>query len=786
MDRLRALFASVLATLIFGLCTGAGLAATDSVARERIAVVIGNQDYESVIDLSNARNDATRMSSLLHELGFTVFDGYDLDRRGFEDLLRKSVLNVSDGSEIVFFYAGHGIQLGRRNYLLPTDVAFKNIYDLPTQSVTLDRVIELLSAKGTVHVAIIDACRDNPFPNVKLAADLDASLFETKAGFDVVRTPLNSLVAFSTSPGMVAFDGDGENSPYTSAILNVVSAEPQDTAQTVFAKVREEVFSKTNGKQVPWESSTLVTPFRFGGEGGGARGLMLLSQADIVKPVESSPPRQSEPETAPTKPEPITLPASVSITVAYDREMPVGEVLARALGLRSAFGLSVAEPPAKGGLRPDGNGGLVYEPVLSERRATGSQVTLEDRFTIDVENEGSTSRVGVSLRMPVNGCDLAAGDALDAGGSGFFRLPNEINVAEALTLCRKAVAEHPGEARFRYQLGRAEQAAGRFDTAFASFKAAAEAGYVRALQGEARLLSAEQINRELVSVPYDPKAANALYEKGITAGDPFAIHSLGLVLLRHGTTAAERERGFDLLDRSAELGHTYSMNELGVFFLSKDKGHHLPERGMRYLQASAARNDIYGIHNLGFVALFGLETGEPDLSAAYKYFERAAEGGHPKSPAALGRMIVRGQAKGHSIDEALDWYDIGLARGDGWGGANGATLILNGQVASPPKYEGYIRAAKTVVLPGEDSRAAARTLLESGDDRSLGMAVQGLMNELGGSLAVDGAVGPATRRAVNSMAAEYGVKPKGQSVKEMLLTAATVYWAKQPARPDLF
>ena len=124
-------------------------------------------------------------------------------------------------------------------------------------------MIELLSSRGEVHIAIIDACRDNPFPNIKLAGNLDASLFETKSGFEVFRTPLNSLVAFSTSPGMVAFDGDGENSPYTSAILKVLSDAPEEHAQSVFSKVRETVFQSTDGKQVPWESSTLVKPFRF-------------------------------------------------------------------------------------------------------------------------------------------------------------------------------------------------------------------------------------------------------------------------------------------------------------------------------------------------------------------------------------------------------------------------------------------------------------------------------------------------------------------------------------------
>jgi hypothetical protein len=149
-------------------------------------------------------------------------------------------------------------------------------------------------------------------------------------------------------------------------------------------------------------------------------------------------------------------------------------------------------------------------------------------------------------------------------------------------------------------------------------------------------------------------------------------------------------------------------------------------------------------------------------------------------------MIVRGQVTGHSIAEALDWYDMGLARGDGWGGANGASLILNGQVSGLLTYEGYIRAAKAALLPGDDSRAAANAALDTADERALGMAMQALLNQLGGGLAVDGAIGPASRRALSEMASDHDIKAEGASAKEMLLTAAKIYWAKHPARPDLF
>jgi TPR repeat protein len=733
-------------------------------ATDRIAVVVGNQEYDAISDLQNAATDARAMAELLREMGFTVFDAYDVDREAFEQLMRQSVLNADEGAQIVFFYAGHGIQIGRRNYLLPSDVAFSSVYDLPVESITLDRVIDVLSARGNVQLAIIDSCRENPFPQTMLAGDLDASLYETREGFEIFRTPRNSLVAFSTTPGQVAYDGvPGGHSPYTAAMIEEILGTPTENVTDVLARVRERVYLATDGRQLPWESSTLVQPFRFRDEQ-----TVLVAEEVTETPV------------APDAP---ALPAAVTLQVEYDRAIALGPALLEALGLPELprFSLVAGASPVEGTVALTETG-PVYAPTLSERPSDTTEMMLTESFSLGTAGGGEVS---VTLEMGVNACDLAAGDALDPDGVGFFRLPNELPVAQALQLCEAAVAARPDEPRLRYQLGRAQQAATRFEEAFASFEAAAAAGHVRARNAVARLLTASEIDRQLTPIPEDRPRANALLEEGIAAADPFAMHSLGRYLLREGETEADRERGFELLERAAELGHTYSMNALGIYFLTPETAHFIPERGLRYLQASAARGDIYGFDNMGFITSAGL-VGDADFAAAYDWYVRAALGGHPRAPTSLGRMIVRGQVNADP-SEAIRWYDLGLERGDPWSGVNAAAVILSGAVPGYSEADALVRATKAFNLPGNsEAISRAEALIRATADDTLGRAIQTLLNELGTNVAVDGAIGPATRGAIAALAADAGVPEPSGSLGDVLIGVGLIYRARNPIRSDVF
>lgn len=746
---------------------------------DRVAVVIGNADYDRIVDLPNALRDADAMATMLRDFGYMVFSGTNLDRRAFEELLRHAMLNVPEGSDVVFFYAGHGIQIGARNYLLPVDVDFADVHDLPLYSITLDRVIDALSTRGAVHVAIIDACRDNPFPDLQIAADVDATLYETRAGFEPFRTPLNSLVAFSTSPGATAQDGgEGGNSPYTAAIVTTARAEPTESVVTLLGQVREQVYNVTGGAQVPWESSTLIAPFQFIDDADPAP-VILADATTAVTDANDGADRGA------TEPLPVITQSS---TMMLDRFVRIDGSLIDATGADLIDPVTVTAPRfGEIAFVPDG-GGIYFRPALSEVRSADSpDYRLTDLIEIESGPIDARRTIRLSLTLVPDACDLEAGDALDLDGVGLYRYPNEIDIDAALAACTTAVAARPDVGRFHYQLGRAQYAAADFEGALASFETALAAGHTRAASGLAALLTTRRVDRAVFDIPDDPARAADILDAAIEKGDPYAMLARGVPLLRDRLTPEDRRRGFELIDRASELGHTYAMNWLGFYYNEEDSDHLIPARGVAYLTASADRQDIYGYYGLGLMARRGVDRDAPDYALAYDLLQRAAEGGHPTAPTWIGRMIMREELGTPDPVAALGWYDQGLARGDGFAGVNGARIILDDAAPGMGPAQGAIRAAKAALLPAEQAAANATEILANLDPETLGTALQTLLADIGEPVTVDGNVGPGTLSALSRALEAVGLPDTAPDAPaDRLIAAARVYWAQNPVRPDVF
>jgi uncharacterized caspase-like protein len=226
-------------------------------AESRVALVIGNSAYQVNKPLNNPVNDAQAVSQMLNQAGFEVVMAFDLTR----DIMKQTVeefaarvLEKGNNTVAMVYYAGHGIQADGENYLIPIDAKFSDEDDLPEQGVKLADVVAALEATQTkARIVVVDACRNNPF---------GGSANDDNGGLALVDAPEGALIAYSTAPGTVAFDGLGKHSPYAAAFMRTART-PNLPVEQVFKKVRLLVNESTDKKQTPWDSARLNTEFVF-------------------------------------------------------------------------------------------------------------------------------------------------------------------------------------------------------------------------------------------------------------------------------------------------------------------------------------------------------------------------------------------------------------------------------------------------------------------------------------------------------------------------------------------
>ena len=220
----------------------------------RVALVIGNSAYASA-PLANPANDARAMSDSLRGLGFTVVEARDASRAEMFAAI-DSVGKALAGRNGVgmLFYAGHGLQLDWRNYMVPVDARLEQSADVPLQAVDVNQVIDTFKRAGNrMNILVLDACRDNPF--------LDAA---SGKGLSPVDAPTGTFLAYATAPGNVAADGDPAqgNGLYTRFLLDEIK-KPVSRIEDVFKRVRLQVRKTSQGRQIPWESTSLEDDFYF-------------------------------------------------------------------------------------------------------------------------------------------------------------------------------------------------------------------------------------------------------------------------------------------------------------------------------------------------------------------------------------------------------------------------------------------------------------------------------------------------------------------------------------------
>jgi uncharacterized caspase-like protein len=264
------------AALLWVLFTSSGFAET------RIALIVGNSEYQYVSPLPNPTSDARLVAETLARLGFKLVGGgaqVDLDKARFDAAVQAFGRQLLGADVGVFYYAGHGIQVRGTNYLVPISANPTREADVDFQMADVGLVLKQMEGSGTkLNIVMLDACRNNPFGGRGLRA--------TVGGLAQIQAPEGTLLSYATQPGNVALDGDDGHSPYTRALVDAVQRPGLDVLQA-FNQVGLMVKKATGSAQQPWISSSPIDgSFYFAGPSAGQ--VAMATPANTALPPTSA------------------------------------------------------------------------------------------------------------------------------------------------------------------------------------------------------------------------------------------------------------------------------------------------------------------------------------------------------------------------------------------------------------------------------------------------------------------------------------------------------------------
>lgn len=222
----------------------------------KLALVIGCSEYNYAGVLANPLNDANSIEKKLQSLGFDVMKTLNPNQKDLKIIIDEFGDKLKGYDIGLFYFAGHGVQVKGMNYLIPVDANLKTERMVEYDCVEASRVLAYMEdSKSQVNIVILDACRDNPF-------ERSWGRGISQRGLTTMNAPSGSLIAYSTSPGKTASDGDGTNGLYTYSLLEHIGSK-QVTVMAMFQQVRKDVIAKSKNEQIPWEATSLTADYYF-------------------------------------------------------------------------------------------------------------------------------------------------------------------------------------------------------------------------------------------------------------------------------------------------------------------------------------------------------------------------------------------------------------------------------------------------------------------------------------------------------------------------------------------
>ncbi|MEQ1577245.1 MAG: caspase family protein [Hyphomicrobium sp.] len=530
-------------------------------AESRLALVIGNGGYSSR-PLANPANDAALITRTLQATGFevtTLIDaGQAAMKKGMLEFGRR--LRASD-SVGVFYYAGHGVQIDGENYLIPADADIKELEEVALNGVSLSELMKTMERSGSrLNLAILDACRDNPFAS---------STRSGVRGLAAVSAPSGTLIAYATAPGHVALDGQGANSPYTAALAEAVPLEGS-SLEDVFRRTRRKVLEVTGGRQTPWEHSSLTGEFFFRPKTSAPE----VSAREAVSPPQAADARLAE------------IAAWQAVKGTTEQEALRQFMAAYPEGLFSELAtlrLAKLEPPPSSPWP-----WTVSEAGRSAPEPSEAEGLYEEALKLDGPQSTAADLVAAATLYR-----RAANDGLPAAMFALGRSYDkgrgvERNLAQAAQWYRAAADKgHAGAMASlgtMYEFG--EGASLDLAGAFRLYQQAAELGEANAMTSLGYLYAAGK------GVAADPSKARRWYQMAVERGQPRAMFNLAVMLLRGEGGPADSTEAARLLQIAGSKGHAGALRELVTLF---DAGRGVPRDPVQaadfLIESYAAAND---------------------------------------------------------------------------------------------------------------------------------------------------------------------------------------------------
>jgi hypothetical protein len=239
------------------------LAVTQAIAERRVALVVGNSQYAYASTLPNPRNDAEDIATVLGEVGFEVTVGYDLDQVKFAVTVAQFARSLEGADVGLFFYAGHGLQIDGKNYLVSTQAKLENTFLVSSEAMELDNIMRMMESKAGISLIFLDACRNNPLAdNLKRNIAAVNRALTVGRGLARIAPGRDTLIAFSAASDEVAADGSGRNSPFAASLLRHLT-QPGLEISVMLKEVTADVRQATNNVQRPQQFSDMSKTFYF-------------------------------------------------------------------------------------------------------------------------------------------------------------------------------------------------------------------------------------------------------------------------------------------------------------------------------------------------------------------------------------------------------------------------------------------------------------------------------------------------------------------------------------------